>query len=213
MLRLNNPTYTNENLILESMVDEAIKINGMDFLYIPRKYVAKDVILGEDRLSTYENAYPVICYLESADGFNGQNAFASKFGITIDSQATIVIGKRYWNHQVGRFGETVLPNRPMEGDLIYAPWSKGLFEIMFVDHQAPFYQLGKLYTYKLTIELFRYSSERIDTGITDVDKFEDVHSTDVETNGTAILPFANNEEIRAKSDEFIFNTNNPFGSL
>jgi hypothetical protein len=51
-----------------------------------------------------------------------------------------------------------------------------LFEIKFVQHQDPFYQLGKLYVYKLQVELFQYASERIDTGIKEVDAFESLKS-------------------------------------
>jgi hypothetical protein len=47
--------------------------------------------------------------------------------------------------------------RPREGDLIYFPLSKSLFEINFVEHENPFYPLGKLYSYQITAELFTYS--------------------------------------------------------
>jgi hypothetical protein len=73
---------------------------------------------------------------------------------------------------VGRFGQTIIPSRPNEGDLLYFPLTGGLFEIKFVQHQDPFYQLGKLYIYKLEVELFQYSSEAIDTGDSDIDAFE-----------------------------------------
>ena len=55
--------------------------------------------------------------------------------------------------------------------------SKGLFEIKFVEHENPFYQLGKLYTYKLSCDLFVYSSEDIDSGFSEVDSFDDDRKT------------------------------------
>jgi hypothetical protein len=90
----------------------------------------------------------------------------------MEQSATLVVARRRWDQLVGRYGQTILPNRPCEGDLIYFPLTKGLFEIKFVKHQDPFYQLGKLYVYKLQVELFQYASEKIDTGIKEIDAFE-----------------------------------------
>jgi hypothetical protein len=100
----------------------------------------------------------------------------------MEQSATLVVARRRWDQLVGRYGQTIIPNRPCEGDLIYFPLSKGLFEIKFVKHQDPFYQLGKLYVYKLQIELYQYSSERIDTGISEIDAFESLKT--FSTNST-----------------------------
>ena len=113
-------------------------------------------------------------------------------------------------------GTTYLPNRPNEGDLIYYPLTKGLFEIKFVKHQEPFYQLGKLYTYKLDIELFQYSSEKINTGIPEVDVFEDLKTFDVTQNTVEeATGFADNQAFKDKatSENAVFDENNPFGEV
>jgi hypothetical protein len=90
----------------------------------------------------------------------------------------------------------------------------GLFEIMFVQHQDAFYQLGQLYTYKLTVELFRYSSEVMETGVTDIDAFMENKSTDVTLNDPETPDsFGDNSALRAKADAFVFDVNNPFGSM
>ena len=68
---------------------------------------------------------------------------------------------------------SITSNRPFEGDLIYFPLTDKLFEIKFVEHEAVFYQMGRLQTYDLRCELFEYSSERIDAGDSDVDVIED----------------------------------------
>jgi hypothetical protein len=111
-------------------------------------------------------------YFENVDSYGGQGAFIQKFGLMIEQSATLVVARRRWDQFVGRYGVTTVPTRPNEGDLIYFPLTNALFEIKFVQHQDPFYQLGKLYVYKLQVELFQYSSERIDTGIAQVDAFE-----------------------------------------
>ena len=169
----------NEQYLLEDIILESISIYGSDFYYIPRSLVAKDEILGEDRLSQFKTAYPIEMYLETVDGFEGQGAFIQKFGLMMEQSATLTVARRRWEQLVGRYGQTQLPNRPCEGDLLYFPLTNGLFEIKFVQHQDPFYQLGKLYVYKLQVELFQYASERIDTGLKEIDVFESLKSFDV----------------------------------
>jgi hypothetical protein len=162
----------NEQYLIEDLIIESLKIYGQEFFYIPRTLVSKDEILGEDRLSQFKSSFPIEMYFENVDSFEGQGQFIQKFGLMIEQSATLVVARRRWEQLVGRYGQTIIPTRPNEGDLIYFPLTKGLFEIKFVKHQDPFYQLGKLYVYKLQIELFQYSSERIDTGIAAVDAFE-----------------------------------------
>jgi hypothetical protein len=90
-------------------------------------------------------------------------------------------------------------DRPLEGDAIYHPLLKKLFEINFVDHDDPFHQLDTNPVYKMRCRLFDYGSEELDTGITDIDAIEDslsVASSDYQftleqATGTTI-----NQEIR-----------------
>ena len=175
-----NGTRT-EQLLIEDLNIESLKIYGQDFFYIPRSLVSKDEILGEDRLSQFKSSFPIEMYFENVDSFAGQGAFIQKFGLMMEQSATLVVARRRWEQLVGRYGVTSIPTRPNEGDLLYFPLTKGLFEIKFVQHQDPFYQLGKLYVYKLQVELFQYSSERIDTGIAEVDAFESLKSFSTNT--------------------------------
>ena len=168
-----------EQLFHEDLVVESLSIFGQDFYYVPRQLVAKDEILGEDRLSKFKDAYPIELYLENTDGFEGQGAFIQKFGLMMEQSATLVMARRRWDQLIGRFNTSILPNRPAEGDLLYFPLTNALFEIKFVQHQDPFYQIGKLFVYKLQVELFQYASERIDTGISDIDVFETLKSEDI----------------------------------
>jgi len=166
----------NEQYLVEDLIIESLKIYGNEFFYIPRTLVSKDNILGEDRLSQFTSSFPIEMYFENVDSLGGQGAFIQKFGLMMEQSATLVVARRRWDQLVGRYGQTTIPTRPNEGDLIYFPLTKGLFEIKFVTHQDPFYQLGKLYVYKLQVELFQYASERIDTGIAAVDAFESLKS-------------------------------------
>lgn len=171
----------NEQFLIEDLIIESLKIYGQEFFYIPRTLVSKDEILGEDRLSEFKSSFPIEMYFENVDSLDGQGAFIQKFGMMMEQSATLVVARRRWDQLVGRYDQTILPNRPCEGDLIYFPLSKAMFEIKFVKHQDPFYQLGKLYVYKLQVELFQYASERIDTGIKDVDVFETLNTFSTNT--------------------------------
>ena len=188
-----NVYFTNgtgsEQLLIEDIIIESLQIYGQDFYYIPRTLVSKDDILGEDRLSQFKSSFPIEMYFENVDSLDGQGAFIQKFGLMMEQSATLVVARRRWDQLVGRYGVTQLPNRPNEGDLLYFPLTKGLFEIKFVKHQDPFYQLGKLYVYKLQVELFQYSSERIDTGISEIDAFETLKtfSTNTTRNNTGYV--------------------------
>jgi hypothetical protein len=213
-LKLHPSRYSNEHLLTEKLITEAIDIHSVEMIYIPRQLVAEDKILGEDRLSEFKSAYPINVYLENVDGFEGQQAFASKFGLQMEQSATLQIARRKWNQLVGQHKDSVLPNRPSEGDLLYFPMTKGLFEILHVIHQQPFYQLGQLYVYKLTVELFRYASERIDTGVADIDSFVGLKSTDITVNPVVDdTMVGENKEFQERKNEFVFDRNNPFGDI
>jgi len=171
----------NEQYLIEDLIIESLKIYGQEYFYIPRILISKDEILGEDRLSQFKSSFPIEMYFENVDALDGQGAFIQKFGLMMEQSATLVVARRRWEQLVGRYGQTIIPTRPCEGDLIYFPLTKGLFEIKFVKHQDPFYQLGKLYVYKLQVELFQYASEQIDTGIAAVDAFETLKTYNTNT--------------------------------
>lgn len=203
----------NEQYLLEDLVVESISIWGQEFYYIPRTLISKDEILGEDRLSEFKNAYPIDMYLESVDGFEGQGAFIQKFGLMMEQSATLTVARRQWEKVVGRHGTTILPQRPCEGDLLYFPLTKGLFEIKFVDHQDPFYQLKKLYVYKLQVELFQYSSETINTGMEDIDVFETLKTFDVtkQDDVDEVDSYGDNNKFKDEAQDIVFDQSNPFG--
>lgn len=181
-----NPYFTkgtsSEQRLYEDIIIESLKMYGYDMIYIPRKLVSKDEILGEDRLSQFIDTFPIEMYIENVDGFGGNGYFIQKFGLMIEQSATLVVSRRRWDELVGIHGKTIIPTRPCEGDLIYFPLTDGLFEIKFVVNQNPFYQLGNLYTYKLDIELFQYASEKIDTGMEEIDVFESLKTFSTDPN-------------------------------
>jgi|TARA_R110002074_G_scaffold169193_4_gene330884 hypothetical protein len=159
-----------EQDVIEELTVEMIKIHGHDFVYLPRTLVKEDELFGEDVLSKFSNGIEIEMYIDSVDGFEGEGDFISKFGLEIRDSMSLVLSKKRFTEEVTPVVTDVL--NPREGDLIYFPKTGGMFEIKFVEHENPFYQLSKLYTYKLSCELFQYSQEDIDTGWTTVDKVE-----------------------------------------
>jgi hypothetical protein len=186
-----------EQNLIEDLTIESIKFHGMDVIYIPRETFERDNIFGEDIRTKFGSNYMIEMYFESVDGFEGDGDFLSAFGMQIKDTASVVVSKRRFQEVV--YGKT----RPMEGDLIYLPLSNGLFEINYVEHENPFYQLGKLYTYKLTIELFTHSNEEFDTGQPNIDSIMIDHGL-----GKEIDP-ADNKDIQIEADEIVIESGNP----
>jgi len=159
----------NEQELLHSLVTESIQIYGHDVSYIPRTLVNVDTILGEDSISEYKDAYSVEMFIKSVDGFEGEGDLISKFGLEVRDQIVFSLARRAWEG-------LDLGVRPKEGDLIYFPLTSKIFQIMFVEHETPFYQTGALPIFDLTCELFVYSDEKIDTGVDTIDVIEQKQS-------------------------------------
>jgi len=183
-----------EQTLTEDLTIEAIKMYGTDIIYMPRETIERDDIFGEDIITKFDANYMVEIYIETVDGFEGGQDVLAKFGLQIVDQATFIMSKR-------RFEETVFNQvRPMEGDLMYLPLSNSIFEINHVEHENPFYQLGKLHTYKLTVELFTYSHEGFDTGFKEIDRVNDDRSQ------TAGIERADNLEIQEEANDVLDKT-------
>lgn len=162
-------SVSTEQRLYESLITEAIRHYGEDVYYLPRTVNGLDRILNEDAESQFNDAWLIEMYPESIDGFEGQGDLMQKFGLEIRDEITLVVAKRVWERWVGV--NTRRDNvRPMEGDLVYLPWAKTYFEITFVEHEQPFYQLMHLPTYKLKCQLFELSGEKFATGMPEIDK-------------------------------------------
>lgn len=164
-----------EQGLFQDLINEHIKMFGVEVVYIPRKFVRKETILKEVSSSKFNEYFSIEAYLENFDGYTGQGDILSKFGVSLKDEVSLIISKERFENFIMPFLdnndplEIELSTRPREGDLIYFPLGKRLFEIKFIEHENPFYQLGKLYVYQLKCELFEYEDEVIDTSIRDVD--------------------------------------------
>jgi hypothetical protein len=157
---------------------EQLKIYGQDVYYIPRTLIKEDNLLGEDVLSKFGDAYQIEMYFENVEGYEGEKEIMSKFGLQMQDDATFVVAKRRFEQLVSGDSNLIVKTRPNEGDLVYFPKVNKMFEISFVDHDDPFYQVHNIPAYKLKVKTFEYSSEDIDTGIAEIDAIETDNSLD-----------------------------------
>ena len=192
-----NHAVSTEQQLYEDLVVESLRLYGHEVFYLPREVVEEDTILNEDVQSKYGDAYSVEMYIENTDGFEGEGDLMSKFGIQVRDQATFVISLRSWERFISLDSNLATSFRPNEGDLIYFPLSGSMFEIKFVEHEDPFYQVGKLFVFKLRAELFEYSQEDFDTGIGDIDQIEDeqAYSLSMTMNNGNSNDFVANENL------------------
>ena len=227
-----NTQNTNEQELIEGMIIEAINIYGEDLTYVIRKLNSEDHIFGEDDTSSYEQAINIPMYINSIDGFGGDGNFMSKFQIEIRDQITFTVAKKVFDDTIGTPYSLLRPN---EGDLVYFPLNNKVFQIKQVANKSLFFQLGRLYTYVLTCELFEYSDESFSTGIPEIDSIQENLSLNVmdytlgdannvvitteddniivdeELNIEKIDPAADNDSIQKESDNILdFSELDPF---
>ena len=185
-----------EQSLYEDLVIESLKIFGQDVYYIPRTLVEKDTVLNEDPASSFDDAYLIEAYIENQDGFEGAGDLYQKFGLEIRDEATFIISKRQWERLIGLYNNTLENvHKPKEGDIIFLPLSNSFFEITFVEHEQPFYQLSNLPVYKLTCSLFEYSEEKFDTDVAAIDNLAalEAYQTTLTVDVTANAHFTKGE--------------------
>lgn len=230
---------SSEQLLVEDIIIECLKIYGFDTYYMPRSEVNEDLILGEDTLNKFEHAYPLEMYMQNISGFEGDGDLMSKFGVEIKDTATFVVSRRRWDEVVARSGNAVLTTRPAEGDIVYFPLTKAFFEIKRVESTDPFFQVGKLYVFKLECQLYRYSSEAFNTGVGEIDGVSISNSFNLNDYNlltedgfkvlleyytpspitlesfslNTILPNTDNEDFKSEISVLDFSESNPFGEI
>ena len=230
---------SSEQLLYEDLIIECLKYYGFETYYMPRTSVNLDLILNEDPLNLYKQAYPLEMYMTNVQGFEGEGDLLTKFGVEIRDSATFVVSRRRWTEAVQRAGTVQLELRPAEGDVIYFPLTKSFFEIRRVGTLEPFFEVGKLYVFTLQVELLQYSSERFNTGVGEIDSIIDEDSLDIQnyqllmedgnkftyeylTNSYAILESFNiqtidenaqNDDFESEIDILDFTDRNPFGEV
>lgn len=200
-----SPKVRSEQLLYEDIVIEAMKFYGQDVYYIPRQ-MTRDYVLNDIVESTFLEAYAVEMYIEDIQGFGGEGSLMSKFGLEIRDQATFVVARRTWEKLVDTWNNTIGEARPKEGDLIYLPLSKSFFEIKFVEHEQPFYQLNNIVVYQLQCELFEYSNEVVNTGVAEVDVLQSLNANSTMMLIEVVDGEDNHFEIGEKVEQEIDNT-------
>ena len=162
-----------EQRLVQSLINEHLKIYGVEITFIPRKFVNQSTIIEEVTASKFDDNFSLEAYVDTYDGYAGAGDVLTKFGMSLRDEVTLTISKERFEEFISPFmdadDDIELSSRPREGDLVFFPLGQRLFEIKFVEHEEPFYQLGSNYVYKLKCELFEYEDEVIDTTIDAID--------------------------------------------
>jgi hypothetical protein len=167
-----------EQFLYEDLIIEQLKVFGHDVYYLPRTLVKEDSLFGEDVLSKFDDAYIIEMYMEEVEGYGGDKELIAKFGLESREEVNFVVARRRWENLISIDSNLIVSTRPNEGDLIYFPRIQKMFQIDFVDHDDPFYQVDNLPVYKLSCSTFEYSHEDFDTDITVIDNIETNTSLD-----------------------------------
>jgi hypothetical protein len=222
---INNFESSPEQNLIHDLIIESIKFYGMDVYWIPRlsSVTGRDQLYGEDSLSYFNLARTIEMYIKNVEGFEGEGEFLSKFGLDIRDQITFTVSIRRF-HQLGAVEE--LPTvpasqssfaRPREGDLIYLPLNRKLFEIQFVEHESMFYTAGTLPVYDLRCELFVYNNQKFSTGIAEIDNIASKYAygnTMPAFNANTGTTWVDNTMIENSANAILdFSETNPFGDF
>ena len=175
------PTYyaghVGEQNLYQDLADEQIKLFGTDIYYLPRT-ILKDNTLDDVIYSKYQDEFQVEMLLQNVAGWGDNNEIISKFGLSISDEIIFKVSTRRWDEAVAANTPTLtVAGRPNEGDLLYFPLTKDLYEIKYVQLENPFYQFGKIQFYSITAELYIGQSDEINTGIAEIDEIETIYSS------------------------------------
>ena len=146
--------HQNSQTLADSLSAEAIQMRGIELYYIPREFNNPDLIFGEDPTSKFTKAWKFAGYLDSYEGYSGDNTFFSKFGMSVNDEINLTINPNLFKYQTHG-------TEPIAGDLIYFPMDNSLFEINWVQPYDPFYQLGQNVQRKITAQKYIYSGEEL----------------------------------------------------
>lgn len=213
----NNFNNAAEQSLIEDLIIESIRVYGHDLWYCPRSLVNKDNVFGQDDLSEYNSSYQIEMYIKNVEGFEGEGEFLSKFNIQIRDEITFTVANKVYRESIGDYENNL---RPQEGDIIYMPMSQKIYVIKQAIHEPVFYQMGALQSYDLKCEQWEYSSEKLNTGISYIDAFQEKYAlaadindglqTDV--NGNIIIDPDTGRPVGVPADWQILNPEDPFAT-
>ena len=177
------PTYyaghSGEQGLAQDLVDEQIKLFGTDIYYIPR-VALKDNTLNEVRYSKYQEHFQIEMLLQNVMGFGDNAEFISKFGLRITDEIIFRVSTRRWDQEVADHNPTItVESRPNEGDLLYFPLTKDIYEIKYVGKEEPFFQFGKIQFYAITAEIYEIGSDDFETGVEEIDDVEELFASSI----------------------------------
>ena len=176
-----------ESELYQNLADEQINLFGATVYYLPRENLTDNPI--EDILYTnYNHAISIKMLLQNVEGFGAEPEFLTRFDLYISDEVKFVVSKKQWETTITEYDNTLTGEaeefiesdgkhkRPIEGDLIYFPLTQDLYEIKFVNQEAPFYQFGQIQFYTLSAQIYSNTgNENIDIENDNVDGLIDTN--------------------------------------
>lgn len=155
--------------IYNNAADEIVNKFGVDFAFIPRSGNKPDFIFGEDTLTNYQSYKKITMKIESYDFYEGEGDIFQSFGFEITDRMTLSVGI---NSLISMFAENEFP---VEEDLLYHYASEKIFEIVKIEKEKSFHQLGKSNMYwEIIIKPFEYSMEDVETDDENIDSINEI---------------------------------------
>ena len=147
-----NPFFTQgttgEQNLVQDLINEQLKIYGVDIFYLPRKYLTTNTVIREAVQSKFDVAYPLEAYVDNYDEHSGGPNLLTKFGIQSQDEVRLIISRErfetYITPLIENQDDIKLSTRPKNGDLIWFPLDDRIYEIKDVEWQKPYYMLQDL---------------------------------------------------------------------
>ncbi len=216
---LNSPSTSlnNEVNVLQDLIDENIAACGVDVQYIPKKQLNLNVMFGESTEAIYKEGFDIEMYISDIQRFNGDGDLYSKFQITSTDSATLIVSKRRFPQESKKVDQRLTV--PIQGDLIYMPLNKSMWEIRKVKLDESFFQFGSGYTFRIECSLYQPSHEEfVDNSFNDnfnrnvstsddgIDVLLGINLEDLQDESVQMAEIAN-----SNSPDLNFDPENPFG--
>lgn len=219
-----NPTFsqfieTEEQDFYDGIIVDSIYDMGLEVKYLPTR-ATEDTIFGENDAIHYDTIYALDMALENKEAFDNGEDMLEKFGLDIRQTFHFTVSITKFTEIVT--GTEAAITRPREGDLIFVPMDSSLYEITKVREYEKYFRWGKLFTFELTCELFRYSGQTFETGDTTIDAYNTKFSSEdlgspyqgSPYDLTSIDPIADNEDFSTEAADILdFDETNPFGDV
>lgn len=139
---------SSEQRLIQDLINEHLRMYGVEVVYIPRKFVNTKTIIEEVQSSKFDDNFAIEAYVNTYDGYSGAGDILTKFGMSLRDELLITISKERFEDFIAPFlgalddgsgeGEVILSTRPREGDLVYFPLGQRILKLNLLSTKIRF---------------------------------------------------------------------------